>query len=208
MRNISSSSKFGCTASLTIIVIFQIDNIFSTNAVLGIVLILRVGVSIVVALGCQFLCVDCTCKMKPDLVDAQCQPCGKLHPVPRMWPKYQETKWNMKPLHPDTLFWMTSLYCWVSCIWLILTDLDHCLLCRRTYRAFIWTVFRKVSCMLPEKMEAILPSGSMQIVVWKACLRDGFGEYIHDDSPDKRVNESLGYLSLYCKSKGNGFSVN
>lgn len=117
VSNVSSSSNFGCAASLPITVIFQTDNISSTNAVLGIALILGVGVSNAVALGWQVLCADRTWKAKPDLVDVLCQPCGKPHPAPRMWPKFQETDWNVKLLHPVSLLWMTGPYCWVSCIW-------------------------------------------------------------------------------------------
>lgn len=46
MNDEGSASNFGCAASPPITVIFQIDNIFSTNGVLGIVLVSGVE-------GCQ-----------------------------------------------------------------------------------------------------------------------------------------------------------
>lgn len=64
----------------------------STNAVLGIALILGLGVSSAVALGWRVLCIDRTWKAKPDLVHALCQPRGKPHSAPGMWPKFQETE--------------------------------------------------------------------------------------------------------------------
>jgi hypothetical protein len=61
MNDEGSSGDFGCAASPPITVIFQIDNIFSTNGVLGIAVISGVrGVSNVVALVWPILWVDRT----------------------------------------------------------------------------------------------------------------------------------------------------